>query len=158
MIVAILSISLAFSFSGARDRSNFADQKTEIINLIQEARGLSLASIQVDDATPWVPDYYAVETAEDSIEINAYTYDDSNESTIETLTLIDGFSLDVVTFYYIPPYGETCIEEPPCESGGETEQSFVLYSPDETQQSQFTVSIYGGYPEVEDLEVTEEEE
>ena len=148
IIIALLTIAMAFSFSGARDRSNLSDQKTQILNIIQEARGLSLSSLLTENGD--VADYYELEIAEGDINLKAKAYQ-GGDILINRMDLEEEFEFEPFDFsiYYIPPYGEVCIDDiPPCD-GSTSEVSFTLQTEDGAQQAVFTITKYGGYPEVE---------
>jgi len=147
-IMALLSMAMAFAFSGARDNANFNDQKLAVTNIIQEARGLSLSSILVETASGDEPAYYYyLAITEDDITLSAVT-EDSDTTKINSLTLEEGFEIDQpVDVYYFPPYGDICIGRFDC-SASVTEEVFTLTS-EEGREATFTISVYGGYPEVE---------
>ena len=137
---------MAFSFSGARDRSNLSDQKTQILNIIQEARGLSLSSLLTEGE---VTDYYELSVAENGVSLLAKTHE-GERTEISSVDLKEGFQIQGERdIYYIPPYGDVCIEDiPPCD-GTNTETSFTLTSLEGNGEVTFTITKYGGYPEVE---------
>jgi type II secretory pathway pseudopilin PulG len=146
-IIAILTVTLAYSFSAARDSANFKDQKLQILNIVQEARSLSLSSMLTEGGE--VVEHYELAIESDVIRLEARG-GNGGRTEINRVEFENGFEIlsGDHEIYYIPPYGEVCIDDtPPCD-GNTTEASFILQSPS-GQEATFTISKYGGYAEVE---------
>ena len=146
VIVAILALGLLFAFQGTKDKADFSNQQTQVVNLIQEARGLSLSNLMVGDE---IAQYYLLSVQRGSVTLS---------SVAESGTLLEvgmvTFEGDVsvprgTTFdtYYFPPYGDVCFSED-CAATDPTEDTFTLT--DGVNESDITITIYGGYPEVVD--------
>jgi len=158
MITGIVSVGLAISFSGGRDQAAFKEAQSDITNIIQEARALSLANILIEGrANDFETDYYHLAVATDGITLTAYGVDahdvviDTEVNSIEIDSEANLEISEALDIYYVPPYGEICFSY----SGGcvftsqPTEESFsLLRDGGASQEVTFTLSIYSGYPEV----------
>lgn len=103
-IMALLAMAMSISFSGAKDRATFDDQKVKIVDLFQKARGSSLSSVLVGTEPV---DYYRVYVIRTGITLTAYA--GINTELIDSLTFTDGVYVSSPTsVYYFPPYGVVC--------------------------------------------------
>gem|GEM_PF-1720085 len=154
VIMAILAIGLLFAFQGTKDKADFSNQQIQVVNLIQEARGLSLSNLMVESGgTDYVAEYYKLEIAPAAVSLTAHA--DTDEDGIADASVEIGevtFEGDVFVrlstifdAYYYPPYGDVCIDD--C-STGPTQDTFTLT--DGVNETDITITIYGGYPEVEE--------
>jgi type II secretory pathway pseudopilin PulG len=149
-IVAILSVSLALSFLQLRLNARFSAAKTDVVDLIQKARSLSLSNILVNGGEP--TDYYQLTISSSQVTLDAYnSVDDEN---IETLTLDSDFSFDTeLHVLYFPPYGDVCfnpaVDYSSCDHTT-IENVTTLSDSSGAKTATFTISPNGGYVEVTD--------
>ncbi len=149
VIIAILTVALATSFYNGNLSARFNDERTKVVNVLEEARGYSLGSILIDETEP--TDYYLITVSSSGITLDAYgpTLDELKSS----YYLEDGFNIDDITgseyIFYFPPNGEICFETPDCSSTL-TEISFTLNDDTGTYSQLIKVNKFGGYPELND--------
>lgn len=155
IIIAILSMAVALSFQGTRDKIAFDNTKNEMVSFVQKARSLSLANLLIEDTYP--TEYYKLTINEDGMEIVAYGESGTVSESIDTLELTEGhgiypYSADVgMPIYYFPPFGDICLtdELSDCDTAGTTRE-FMLYNAEGTREVEFVISTTGGY--LEELE------
>jgi prepilin-type N-terminal cleavage/methylation domain-containing protein len=155
MITALITVGLALSLSNGRGHAQFKQYQSDITNIIQQARTLSLANILITvSGVDYETDYYELAFAEDSVTLTAYGDSGAVSSEIDSVTFEEsyGIALDAAqTIYYLPPYGEVCFTySSGCDYTTDTDTSkdLVLARENSDQSVTFTVSIYSGYPEV----------
>lgn len=160
MIAGVVSVGLALSFTNGKAQADFKQAQSDITNLLQEARALSLANILIEDGgDSFETDYYHLDINTTTLTLTAYGADDSGAEVSSEINSVElNFPTemeidDTYDIYYIPPYGEVCFSY----SGGcvytsqPTEQTFRMERNDDgvTQEVDFTLSIYSAYPEVD---------
>ena len=153
-VVAILATVAAFSFSGAKNGATFNDQKTKVVDMLQQARSYSLSNVLVDSGTGEATDYYRLDIGENTLTLTAVGTSGTISATeLDSIELLDGYRIEFssgapdLEIYYFPPYGEICFSASNC-SDSTTEKSFVLSGPDE-REATITLNVFAGYPEVE---------
>jgi prepilin-type N-terminal cleavage/methylation domain-containing protein len=161
VIMAVLTVALALSFTGARTRATFTDQQLQVVNIIQKARGLSLSNSL--DSRDNVIDYYRlyVDSLAPTITLSSITTTDAGlevEQEVDSVELEEGFQIIILdedgdpsgdwdfAACYIPPYGE--IQFGFGCSDRDTEMSFALSNSTIDREVTITISVHGGYPEV----------
>lgn len=154
VIVAVLATVAALSFSGAKNGAVFNDQKTKVVDLLQQARSYSLSNVLVDSSTEKTTDYYILEIDENTITLSAIGTSSTTSTTeLTSLELQEGYTFALpsgaskIEIYYIPPYGEICFYAYDCSDSTE-EISFILSGPDD-RKATITLNVFAGYPEVE---------
>ena len=147
VIMAILSTALFLTTQRGILKAEFDDQVTEITGLIEKARGYALSNYLVNDLEP--AQYYQLHIEATRIRLIAVGESGTNVSeTLETLTYESDFRMGGATsIYYFPPNGDVCFTKT-C-TGTTTYKSLTFHDPDYTYQTKFTVTKYGGYPEIE---------
>ncbi len=150
-MTAILSVSLAFSMRNLRERAAFRDDQTKLVALLQKARSLALSNILVEGNTTL---FYRFHLESTGATLYA-TVDDAGtptETALESLTFQDNVNTpNDVEIFYFPPDGEICFNVD-C-TWTEAETSFTLQTADSKYVTEFTVDIYGGFPDVQDTVV-----
>lgn len=145
VILAVLSIALVARFENATLKAHFNDQVNNVLRLIEETRANSLSNYLILDTEP--TDYYIlnIENGQVIVEAHGPTLDEE----LERYTLESGFEIsDNKEIFYYPPYGEICIGLPDC-STGESEFSFTLSDTSGTYSQNITISVFGGYPDLD---------
>ena len=156
LILGFLAVAGSISVQKSRIRATFRGYETEIIHLVQQARSSSLSNLRIGDeddlgATEEVV-HYELLIQEEGITLNAVGDTISKELGVVDLSTDDDVSISTeFEVYYFPPYGEVCFS-PSCLDGGLTEQSFTLDSEFSDMYTQVTIDVYGGFPELEELE------
>ncbi len=147
MIMAILSVALMVTTQRGILKATFDDQVIEITGLIEKARGYALSNYLVNDTEP--AEYYRLRVQTGQMSLIAMGETDSE--TLVTLTYEGDCSMSTNTsVYYIPPNGDICFNSS-CSSST-TSKTFTFSSDDyDTYQTQFTITKYGGYPELLEL-------
>lgn len=139
--MALISIAMALSFSGAKDRANFNEAEIEMLDLIQKARGSALSSVLV--GTDPV-DYYELDFEESGITLTAVSETGTSEE-IDGITFEPGITISTAfEVYYFPPYGDVCFSSG-CSDTVEG-KNFTLES-NIGESVTYRISRYGGYPE-----------
>ena len=149
MMIAVVSVGLAISFGGTKTKVEFEAYETEIVNIMQVARGKSLANTLVgeDEET----DYYLLDVNTDGMSLTAYGVDYGESGAadpieISSFTLEDGYEINrEFEVYYFPPYGELCFEVD-C-SGTSSSKQFRIDSPNSEYFTRYLLNLHGGYPE-----------
>lgn len=159
LVTSIISLALAVSFSNAKKQAEFKQDQADIVNIIQEARTLSLANIIVEGSVnDFATEYYLLEFTTDGVELtahatNGFGYDVSSDVSSVSLNSDLGIGLNTTQkVYYVPPYGEVCFAySSGCDytSDTDTQKELVLERDGSNQESTITISIYSGYPEVD---------
>lgn len=146
IIMAVLSMALLLTVQRGVLKATFDDQVVEITAMIEKARGYALSNYLVNDTEP--AQYYRLYIQTSKIRLIANGETDSE--TLETLSYESGFSMDSSTsVYYFPPNGDICFNTG-C-TGSTTSKTFTFRDTNSTYQTQFTITKYGGYPEIEEL-------
>ncbi len=148
-VIAILSVSLVFSFGGLQKKANFDDQKIQTLHLMQKARSLALSSMVVNDDTsnPEPTDYYLLAITPITLTLSAHGTEGTDLS-LDTLDFGTDYSIDKsLDIYYFPPNAEICFTDPECTDV--SDQTFTLTSSDSKHSATFSITAQGGYPEVE---------
>ncbi len=88
-MTAILSVTLAFSMRSLRERASFRDDQTQLVNLLQKARSLSLSNILVDGNETL---FYRFHLSSSGATLYTTTDDAGTpvESVVEALTFAEG--------------------------------------------------------------------
>ena len=151
-ITAVIAVTLVLTFKDTRVKATFDDYESQITNIIQQARTLSLSNILIVDSntgTEEETDYYAlVFTKPSSITLTAYGADVTTEA-VDSITLEDGYTINkTFTVYYHPPYGEVCFNTD-CDSFTPKIVKLQSTAADTDYSTTFTISAHGGYPEVD---------
>lgn len=143
VILALLSLLMAFSFNGIRNSVKFDNAKNDLVNIIQKARSLSLSNILINDTTP--TDFYLLTLAPSGATVKAYGINSSGvevNDTLETLTFETGITLGgTQKVYYFPPYGDVCFSA----ACSETDTSKSLTFSSEKESVTITIEKSGGY-------------
>ncbi len=149
IIIAVLSVAIAVNLSRGALKANFDDQLIQIVHVLEQARSYSLTNFLIEDTEP--VDHYLITIAETGVTLEAYG-SSGLSSTLENVELADGFTITATTLpqsiYYVPPDGDIYIES---ESSGITEFEFSVDDSSGTYSETVSLTIYGGYPEVEEL-------
>jgi type II secretory pathway pseudopilin PulG len=147
MIIAILSISMVVNFSRSEQKAIFDDYRAQILAVMQQARGLSLSNILVEESTREETDYYVLELKTDGITLTAWGVDGSDVDIVD-FDFEEGYEFTTDTYiYYFPPFGDICFTNDPTCSGGTTGKTFTFQSTDGNYSQRYAFTIYGGYPE-----------
>jgi prepilin-type N-terminal cleavage/methylation domain-containing protein len=148
-ILVVISTSLALSFGDSKQKVVFNDYEQQIVNMMQQARGLSLANILVaeDEET----DYYQLSFARTGLTLTALGVGDDagsdpTEEEINSLNFSEGYNFDLAfDIYYFPPFGDICFSSD-C-SDGESLQRFTFSLDESDFSTEYIFNIQGGYPE-----------
>ena len=146
IMLGIISISMAVSFSGSRTKVEFQDLEVKVINMIQEARSLGLANLLVNEESAEQTDYYLLTIEQDQLTLEAIGVE-GNSLPIETLTLSEGYeitfrgSINELEILYSPPYGDIAF------GNGQSTNFFTLAAKDGSYETEYSISIFGGFPE-----------
>lgn len=152
LIMAIMTATLAWAFRRSQVRSQFDAQVTEIVGLFQEARALSLSQVIVNGTDP--ADHYILTVEQNELRLEA-AYDSGSE-TLDNISLDYNWFIslngqeaaeEAIEFFYYPPEGDICIAGD-CSNNAETAAVFYLVDDENELSTQFTVSVFGGYPEL----------
>ena len=144
VILAVLSVLLGTSYIKMASAARFNNAKTDIVNMIQKARSLSLSNILINDTEP--TDYYVLTLEVGEVSIEAYASDGTSE-TITSLPLDSSFSFDTsLSVLYVPPYGDVCFDNIACASTDTTRDLILTDTYGHT--ATFTIDVNGGYVEV----------
>lgn len=148
LIIAVLSAALMLNFSSASQKALFDDQITNIVRVIEQARSYSLTNYLVNDTEP--TEYYLLTIGADYLSIEAYADYAGTHDSLEEYELDTGFTTTATDdeVFYIPPYGQVCLEYP-CVDGGDTEYPFVVSNSDGSLSQVITITTHGGFAELE---------
>lgn len=145
-MTAIIAVTMSFSIRNVQERATFKEHQQEIVAIFQTARTLALSNLLLDGQ---VAEFYVIEVASNYMTLNAGFADGSGQS-IEVLEFDEEFEADTgvdsATFYYFPPAGEVCFVYT-CDSGS-TSKTISLLSTQADYETEITIDIYGGYPEI----------
>jgi type II secretory pathway pseudopilin PulG len=146
VLVAVLSVLLVTSFVSLSSNARFNNTKTQIVNMIQKARSLSLSNILINDTDP--TDYYKLTLTGQTVTIDAYGTVPTNTESIGILNLDTDFSFaSTLDVYYFPPYGDVCFNASNCSDSSST-AAVILSNADATKTATFTFDVNGGYVNV----------
>lgn len=149
IIIAILSMALFVNFSGAVLKARFDDELTSISRMVEQARGYALSNYLVNDDESTPAEYYLLSFRRSRIVLSAVAEDGTREE-LESHSFDTSFSLNTtLAVYYFPPDGSVCFSAD-C-SDGLTESSLIFSDTDGTYSSTITISVYGGFAEIEEL-------
>ncbi len=170
-MVAIITVSIAISLPESRKRSRFEDNHLKIVNLIQQARGLSLSTKLIDGGTGnlrkvdrYVLDVHsdfvrlfasAREGVDDQVDeegVNDRVYEEIERHTLDEELYITNLQNGTctgpcITVFYILPDGQVCFSED-CQDESASARSFLLHSEENKYVNHYEIDIVGGFPEV----------
>lgn len=116
MMIGILAMSMAVTFSGSKQSAQHRSTQDEVFNLIQKARGLSFSSVYVNGVEPL--DYYVLQFDAQEVQLNAIG--GSETEPIDSIELPEELMFTIgetyrevneMALYYFPPYGTLCFVE-----------------------------------------------
>lgn len=141
-IIAIMATGFALSFTRSKKSATFNDYETQIVSILQKARGLSFSDLNVESIDV---DHYDLDIQTTSVTLNAIN---STGTTVELekISLPSEYRINsAFHVYYTPPNGEVTIND------GSNVRSFTFYTTDSAYSSTIVISTFGsGYPEIED--------
>lgn len=167
MIIGILAITMAVSFSGSRENAKHNSNKDEIYNFFQKARGLSFNSVFVNGSEEL--DYYLMTVGEDEMTLVAVGTGSETEE-VASVDVADDLMITFenyyegaseITLYYFPPYGTLCFQddlsgcdEKPTwatvEVGDTIYVELISENGEEEYNVVFSIDKHGGFVEIEE--------
>lgn len=148
-IIAILSIGVAINFKESIVKANLEDHVSQIVHILQQARGYSLTNFLVNDTEP--ADYYVVTITSSAITLKVYGATDNE--TLESMSMDTGYTITGITsperIYYFPPTGEICFTAAACTSA-DTELTLTVTDSTGNYTQDISLSKFGGSPELEE--------
>ena len=160
LITAMVTVAMASRLVGASQRANFKKHETRLMDIVQQARGLSLTNrlVSLNNGRQFRADYYQVEFHTDQVVLKAvFTKPDGQKENdkLDEFTFDDDIRIftetgSIVYVYYYPPDGKVCFDTD-CTEGEYTEfQRFYLYTePDYAIFSEIKIDYFGGFLEIE---------
>lgn len=149
IIIAVLSMALLTSFRNATLKARFDDELTTINRIVGKARGYALSNYLVNDDTSKPAEYYLVSFTVNDIGLAAVATDGTVEK-LENHTFNTAFAINTpLDAYYFTPDGNVCFSAD-C-SDGLIEDTVIFSDTGGTYSSTITISVYGGFVEIEDL-------
>ncbi len=154
LIIAILTVALASSFFRGNLSARFNDQLTQVVQILEEARGYSLGSTLIEDSSSpgtYEPaEHYRITIGSNQITLDAVG--PTIVTNIKTVTIEPGFVMRDITptdrIFYFAPDGEICFDTYLCDSGI-TRMSFILSDSTNTYTQTIRINQFGGYPELD---------